>query len=68
MALALHKGAHRPSAAELRAAGKSLRDKCSRQSHAAWKPAPGRPDPEDTLTLPKKSLGARLVREQVSGE
>jgi uncharacterized protein (DUF2252 family) len=31
--------------AELRAMGKALRDKCSRVSHAEWKPPHSRPDP-----------------------
>jgi hypothetical protein len=33
------------SRAELKAMGKALRDKCSRVSHAKWKPARDRPDP-----------------------
>ncbi len=33
------------SRAELIAAGKALREKCPRSSHAAWKPASNRPDP-----------------------
>lgn len=33
------------SRTELLAAGKALRDKCSRASHAKWNPAQGRPDP-----------------------
>jgi uncharacterized protein (DUF2252 family) len=36
--------AHR-TRAELRAMGKALRDKCSRISHAEWKPPRDRPDP-----------------------
>jgi uncharacterized protein (DUF2252 family) len=36
--------AHR-SRAELKAMGKALRDKCSRISHAEWKPPRDRPDP-----------------------
>jgi len=36
--------AHR-STAELKAMGKALRDKCSRVSHAEWKPPSNRPDP-----------------------
>ena len=57
MAPALHKGAHLPSAAELRAAGKSLRDKCPRQSHAAWKAPHDRPDP---VALVEKSSQGRI--------
>ena len=33
------------SHAELRAAGKALREKCPRSSHATWKPPSDRPDP-----------------------
>jgi len=33
------------SLAELKAMGKALRDKCSRVSHAEWKPPRNRPDP-----------------------
>src|SRR5208283_5447040 len=33
------------SLAELKAMGKALRDKCSRVSHAEWKPPHNRPDP-----------------------
>src|SRR5271165_6614128 len=33
------------SLAELKAMGKALRDKCSRASHAEWKPPHNRPDP-----------------------
>ena len=35
----------RHSQAELKAMGKALRDKCSRISHAKWKPPHDRPDP-----------------------
>ena len=34
-----------PTREELHAMGKSLRDKCLRESHATWQPAADRPDP-----------------------
>ena len=34
-----------PTRADLYAMGKSLREKCPRDSHAAWRPAADRPDP-----------------------
>ncbi|HUL57782.1 MAG TPA: DUF2252 domain-containing protein [Anaeromyxobacteraceae bacterium] len=37
--------AARPSRAERRAMGKSLRERCPRKSHAAWKPPANRADP-----------------------
>jgi uncharacterized protein (DUF2252 family) len=37
------------SPAELQAMGKALRDKCSRTSHAEWKPPHDRPDPVDLV-------------------
>jgi len=42
----------RPSQGELRAMGKSLREKCPRSSHAVWKAPDNRPDP---LRLLKQS-------------
>jgi len=48
-----------PSREELRAMGKSLRDKCPRQSHATWTPSPSRPDP---LTLIEQSNQGRLAQ------
>src|SRR5260370_6966594 len=61
--------AHR-SPAELKAMGKALREKCSRISHAEWKPPHDRPDPlrlflqadrgrlPDLLPLPPAPLAA----------
>jgi uncharacterized protein (DUF2252 family) len=49
-------GTHR-SLADLRAMGKSLRDKCPRQTHAAWKAPHDRPDP---LQLLEESSEGRL--------
>ena len=43
------KSADRPSQAELYARGKSLRGKCPRSAHAAWKAPRGRPDPVHLL-------------------
>ncbi|MGA7954267.1 MAG: DUF2252 domain-containing protein [Gloeobacterales cyanobacterium] len=45
------------SLAERTAAGKALRDKVSRSSHADWKPAPNRPDP---IALLEESNRGRL--------
>jgi uncharacterized protein (DUF2252 family) len=42
---------------ELRATGKSLRDKCLRESHAAWQPADDRPDP---IVLMEESNKGRM--------
>ena len=47
----------RPSLAELRAAGKRLRDKCPRESHADWNPPNNRPDP---LALVQESDKGRI--------
>src|SRR6266849_1296720 len=48
--------AHR-SRAELKAIGKALREKCSRISHAEWKPPHDRPDP---VRLVLQADGGRL--------
>src|SRR5689334_8888171 len=45
------------SHAELYAKGKSLREKCPRQSHAVWQPAQDRPDP---LRLLAESAEGRI--------
>jgi uncharacterized protein (DUF2252 family) len=45
------------SRAELKAMGKALRDKCSRVSHAEWKPPRDRPDP---VRLVRKADEGRL--------
>jgi len=47
-----------PTRAELIAIGKSLRDKCPRQDHAAWKAADNRPNP---LELVEKSNEGRIA-------
>jgi uncharacterized protein (DUF2252 family) len=47
----------RPARAELLAEGKALRDRCPRGAHAAWKAAPGRPDP---VRLIEESNAGRL--------
>jgi hypothetical protein len=47
----------RPSLAELRALGKSLREKCPRSSHAVWKAPDSRPDP---LRLLEESNQGRI--------
>lgn len=46
-----------PTLKELYAIGKSLRDKCPRESHAEWKPAHKRPDP---LFLMQESNKGRM--------
>src|SRR5579871_1378776 len=46
-----------PSLAELYKQGKKLRDKCPRQSHAAWKPSANRRDP---IALLEESSKGRL--------
>jgi hypothetical protein len=50
-----------PSLAELYAQGKSLRDKCSHASHAAWKPAANRPDPLALLEESNKGRIPQLI-------
>ena len=46
-----HSHPPRPSPTELYALGKSLRDKCPRDSHAAWKPSSKRSSPLDLQRL-----------------
>ena len=48
-----------PSRGELYALGKSLREKCPRASHAAWKRAANRPDP--IVLLEESNKGRRQV-------
>ena len=47
--------------AERRAAGKALRTKVPRSSHATWSPAPDRPDPISLLEESNRSRIAKLV-------
>ena len=47
--------------AERRAAGKALRTKIPRSSHATWSPAPDRPDPISLLEESNRSRIAKLV-------
>ncbi len=51
----------RPSLAELRAMGRSLREKCPRSSHAFWKAADNRPDPLQLLEGSNQGRIARLI-------
>src|SRR5271165_5236301 len=51
----------RPSTEERRAAGKALRDKVPRESHAEWKERPDRPDPIDILIASNKGRIPELV-------
>src|SRR5713101_3603346 len=46
---------------ELHAMGKSLRDKCPRASHAAWRPAADRPDPVVLLEASNKGRIQQLI-------
>src|SRR5258708_15898951 len=50
-----------PSRDELYAMGKSLRDKCPRASHAAWKRAADRPDPIVLLEESNKGRIPQLI-------
>ena len=54
-------GTPRPSRAEAQAMGKRMRDKCPRESHAAWKAAAHRPDPVDLLEESNKGRLPELV-------
>ena len=51
----------RPSLAELRAMGKALRDKCPRESHAAWNPPNDRPDPVALVEQSDKGRITQLI-------
>ena len=51
----------RPSLAELYAMGKSLRDKCPRESHADWNPPNNRPDPVALVKASDKGRIPQLV-------
>jgi uncharacterized protein (DUF2252 family) len=51
----------RPSLAELRALGKSLREKCPRSSHALWKAPHNRPDPLRLLEQSNKGRIRELI-------
>lgn len=51
----------RPSLAELYAMGKSLREKCPRSSHAAWKAPDNRPDPLRLLEQDNKGRIPQLI-------
>jgi len=50
-----------PTLEELYALGRSLRDQCSRESHAAWQPAANRPDPIALLEESNQGRMPRLV-------
>jgi len=50
-----------PSLAELQAMGKSLREKCPRESHAKWQPGPDRPDPVALLEESSKGRMPELI-------
>jgi uncharacterized protein (DUF2252 family) len=50
-----------PTIAERRAAGKALRTRAPRASHATWSPAPDRPDPISLLEESNRSRIAALV-------
>ena len=46
---------------ERKAAGKALRDKCPRRSHATWKAPSNRPDPVELLIQSSKDRIPNLV-------
>lgn len=50
-----------PTRSELYEMGKSLRDKCPRESHATWNPAANRPDPLALLEESNKGRMPKLV-------
>ena len=50
-----------PTYAELKAKGKSLRDQCPRESHAAWKEAADRHDPIHLLEESSKGRIPELI-------
>src|SRR5260370_8005930 len=50
-----------PTIAERRAAGKALRTRAPRASHATWSPAPDRPDPISLLEESNRSRIPALV-------
>jgi uncharacterized protein (DUF2252 family) len=50
-----------PTQNELYAAGKALRGKCTRTSHAKWKQAPNRPDPVDLVLRSEKGRIEELL-------
>jgi uncharacterized protein (DUF2252 family) len=52
---------HAPGLAELYAMGKSLRVKCSRQSHAGWQAPANRPDPLSLLEASSKGRIPQLI-------
>jgi uncharacterized protein (DUF2252 family) len=47
--------------AELRAMGKTLRDKCPRTAHAVWHPPSNRPDPAELLIQSSKGRIPQLI-------
>ena len=51
----------RSTRSERRAAGRALRARCPRSSHAAWHPAEGRPDPVDVLEQSNRTRLQELV-------
>ena len=51
----------RPSLADLRAMGKSLRDQCPREAHADWKRPAARPDPVQLLEQANKGRIPELL-------
>jgi uncharacterized protein (DUF2252 family) len=57
----LRSGAPRRSLAELRALGKSMREKCPRTAHAVWKAPANRPDPLRLLQQSNKGRIRELI-------
>lgn len=50
-----------PSLKELQAIGKGLRDRCPRESHAAWRPAADRLDPLSLMEISNRGRLERLI-------
>ena len=50
-----------PTYSELKAEGRSLRDKCPREAHAVWQPGPDRHDPIHLLEESSKGRIPELI-------
>ena len=51
----------RPTQSELRAMGRSLRSRCGRRSHGAWKPPANRPDPIQLIHIANRGRIPELL-------
>jgi uncharacterized protein (DUF2252 family) len=54
-------GVHQMTRAERAAAGKKLREKCPRTSHASWKPAANRPDAVELVLAAERGRHTELL-------